>query len=164
MKLFKKPGDDGGIHDYDLDEVKAIASQGRRLAIYDRETQLYAYWYLQLRAEEEISRGKRNGRGVICLSMWAPNPPLIDALCGRLRAGLRNHDLAAYLNNGHFVALLTETDAAGAQIVMDRLLASLDAGVTGGIACFPEDATTFDELLECAKARAASPASAEDAA
>ena len=116
MKLFKKgPEADTDTHDYDLSEVQEIAAQARRLAIYDRATGLYAYWYLQMRADEEISRSQRHSRVVFCVSIWAPTPALIDTMRERLKIGLRDHDLAAYLNNGHFVALLTETDEAGAK-------------------------------------------------
>jgi GGDEF domain-containing protein len=149
---FLKHRDDEGRNDYDLAEVQAIAAQGRRLAIYDPATGLFAYWYLQLRAAEELSRGKRHRRGLICLSLWAPTPPAIDELCSALKTGLRDHDLAAYLNNGHFVALLTETDYAGASLVMERLFASCP-GASGGIASYPDDGESFDELLEAAKAR-----------
>ena len=157
MSQLKKD-DDGGIHDYDLREVQEIANQGRRLAIYDRATGLYAYWYLQLRAAEEISRSHRHQRGVFCASIWAPTPDSIDEMRDRLKAGLRDHDLAAYLNNGHFVALLTETNSPGATIVLARLLAGAESGVTGGLASYPEDGATFEELLEAAKARSAGPA------
>jgi PleD family two-component response regulator len=154
MKLFQrpKPGDDER-HDYDLDEVKEAAAQARRLAIYDRATGLFAYWYLQLRAAEELSRAQRHGKSVVCSSIWAPTQPLIDDMCVRLRAGLRDHDLAAYLHNGHFVLLLTDTDDAGAEIVLKRLLADVPEVSAAG-ASFPADGATFDELLECAKARA----------
>ena len=53
----------------------------------------------------------------------------------------------------HFAALLTETDAHGAGIVLARLLESAPAGVSGGMGCYPEDGATFDELLEIAKTR-----------
>ena len=165
MKLFKKnPEADADTHEYDLSEVQEIASQGRRLAIYDRATGLYAYWYLQLRATEEISRSQRHGRAVFCVSIWAPTPASIETMRERLKTGLRDHDLAAYLNNGHFVALLTETDTAGATIVLKRLIAGAEAGVSGGLAWFPEDGATFDDILECAKARGAAPSADEDAA
>ena len=165
MKLFKKGTEaDNDTHDYDLSEVQEIAAQARRLAIYDRATGLYAYWYLQLRATEEISRSQRHGRGVFCASIWAPSPASIESMCERLKTGLRDHDLAAYLNNGHFVALLTETNQDGAAIVLKRLLAGAAAGVTVGLACFPNDGATFDDLLEYAKARGAVPSADEDAA
>lgn len=152
MKLFKRQARVGAErHDYDLAEVKEVAEQARRLAIYDRATQLYAYWYLQLRAGEEISRAQRHGKRVTVCSIWAPAEPLINAVCARLRTGLRDHDLAAYLNNGHFVVLLTDTDTTGTRIVLKRLLDDLD-GVTAGFASSHADGKTFDELLEHAKA------------
>ncbi len=154
MKLLRRSSAEPPKHDYDLDEVKEIANQGRRLAIFDRATGLYAYWYLQLRADEEVSRSKRHGKAVICVSFWAPTQPMIDELCKRLQTGLRDHDLAAYLANGHFVALLTETHAEGAELVVRRTLAGLDADVTAGMARYPNDGATFDELLEFAKTQA----------
>lgn len=154
MKLLRRSTPDPDTHEYNLDEVKEIANQGRRMAIFDRATGLYAYWYLQLRADEEISRSKRHGKAVICVSFWAPTQGAIDDLGKRLQTGLRDHDLAAYLSNGHFVALLTETHAEGAEIVVQRTLAGLDADVTAGLARYPDDGDTFDELLEVAKAQA----------
>lgn len=163
MKLFKQPQPDQQRHDYDLAEIQEAAAQARRLAIYDRETQLYAYWYLQMRAGEEISRAKRHGESVVCFSIWVSSPPLTDAVCARLRPGVRDEDLAAYLHNGHFVVLLTDTDAAGARVALHRLLAGLE-DVTAATACFPEDGASFDELLECAKARASVAARASGSA
>ncbi len=155
MKLFKRPAPDPDErHEYDLAEVKQVADQARRLAIYDRKTQLFAYWYLQLRATEEISRAQRHDKMVACLSIWAPTEPLTAAMCARLREGLRDHDLAAYLDNGHFVVLLTDTDTSGAELVLKRLLAEFEE-VSAACSWFPPDGITFDALLECAKARAA---------
>jgi hypothetical protein len=158
MSPNSKPTDDG-IHEYDLEEVKRIAAEGRKLVIYDRETGLFAHWYLQLRAVEEISRGRRHGRGIICLSLWAPTQDAIDELCTGLKEGLRDHDLAAYLNNGHFVVLLTETDRAGADVVLQRLFAKCPEAA-GASACYPDDGESFDALLEVAKARGAAQADA----
>ncbi len=154
MKFLRRTSAEPPQPDYDLDELREIAAQGRKLAIFDRATGLYAYWYLQLRAEEEISRSKRHDKSLICVSVWAPSEPMIDALRTRLQAGLRDHDLAAYLSNGHFVALLTETHMAGAGLVVGRILSGLDADVTAGMARYPTDGTTFDELLEFAKVQA----------
>ncbi|HYM15605.1 MAG TPA: hypothetical protein VEZ14_08595, partial [Dehalococcoidia bacterium] len=67
---------------------------------------------------------------------------------------LRDTDLAGYLNNGHFVVILTETGVEGASIVLWRALevfaSELDAAVVG----YPADGDCFDALLEAAKARA----------
>jgi GGDEF domain-containing protein len=148
--------DEEGIHDYDLSEVQKIAAQGRRLAIYDRATGLYAYWYLELRASEELSRSMRHRRRAFIVSIWTSSPEAQEQMVERLKVGLREHDLAAYLNNGHFVMLLTETDQRGAIRVLGRLLEGMETEVSCGIASHPSDGETFDELLEAAKARGAS--------
>ena len=139
---------------YDLAEVQAIAAQGRRLAIYDRATGLYAYWYLELRAEEELSRAQRFNKQAVLLSIWAPTPDDIERTAAHLKAGLRAYDLAAYLNNGHFLVILNETNHEGAQIVLERLRESVGCTVGAGLACFPDDGITFDTLLTHAKASA----------
>lgn len=153
MKIFGKKPDDGDTHDYELEQVLEIAAEGRKLAIYDRATKLYAYWYLQLRGDEEIARAKRYNKSLCILSLWSPEA-MIPLVATHLREGLRDHDLAAYLNNGHFVVLLSETDASGAAVVMDRLEKRAGKEVAGGVAMFPDDGLTFDELLEIAKRRA----------
>ena len=108
---------------------------------------------LQLRATEEISRSQRHRKGVICMSLWAPTEHDMASLSARLQKGLRDHDLAACLNNGHFVVLLTETDAKGAAIVLERMIKDIKR-LSGGFAAFPADGATFEELLACAKQRA----------
>ena len=153
MKLFNQKAEQpAAATDYALDEVLEIAKQGRRLAIYDRATNLYAYWYLELRAAEEIARCRRYGRAMFCVSLWAPAEQ-VAAVSGRLQTALREHDLAGYLNNGHFVVLLTETHAAGAAIAVERLTQGL-LDIGAGTAAYPDDGETFDELLERAKASA----------
>lgn len=143
---------------YDLAEIQAIAAQGRRLVIYDRATGLYAYWYLELRAEEELARAQRFSKQAVLLSLWAPTPDEIDATALHLKSHLRAYDLAAYLNNGHFLVILNETNREGAQIVLDRIREAVGDGVGAGLSCFPEDGATFEVLFARAKA------SAEDSA
>ena len=144
-----------GAHDYDLDEVLQIAAQGRRLAIYDRATKLYAYWYLQLRGDEEVARARRYGKPLSLISLWAASPELIEELAAYLHEHLRDTDLAGYLNNGHFVVLLCETPHEGARIVLDRTLEAFGGRVESACVTYPNDADSFDALLETAKARAA---------
>ena len=148
---------------YELDEVRQMANEGRKLAIYDRGTGLYAYWYLQLRADEEILRAARYQKQLSCLSVWATTPDAITRVTAGLKGDLlRGNDLAGYLNNGHFVILLPETPEHGAQIVLDRLRSGLGDLISGVLVSFPTDGKTFDELLECAKAKDASPQASSD--
>lgn len=139
--------------DRDLDEIQQLVAEGRRLAIYDRATNLYAYWYLRLRASEEIARARRYQKPLSLLSIWASTQQEIDAASAYMREHLRYCDLAAYLNNGHFVVVLCETEAAGAEVVVERLR---DAVGTSEIALleYADNGETFDELLERIKAEA----------
>lgn len=139
--------------DYDLAEIQKLAQQGRRLAIYDRSTGLYAYWYLELRADEELSRAARFQKRLALMSIWADSPEAIAEAGEHLKNGLRDYDLAAYLNNGHFVALLTETEGHGARIVLERVRLSCGGRLSAGVALFPDDGATFEALLEVAKHR-----------
>ena len=56
-----------------------------------------------------------------------------------------------------FIVLCRDTDSAGSRIVEERILeaCSEDLGikVAGGRACFPDDALTFEELLNKASER-----------
>ena len=152
---------------YELAAVQQMAAEGRKLAIYDRATGLYAYWYLQLRADEEISRSARYEKPLSCVSIWAETPDAIERVRAALKGGLlRDNDLAGYLNNGHFVILLPETAVAGADIVLDRMRTRFGSEISGVRVSFPADGASFDALLECAKSRdvSAAPATQDDAA
>ena len=148
--LRRKPEDP---HEYDLEEVLRSAAAGRRLAIYDRATNLHAYWYLQLRGDEEIARARRYGKPLSVVSLWAPTPDTIAPLAAHLNEQLRDTDLAGYLNNGHFVVILTETAVDGANIVLWRTLKAFGAEIEAAVVGFPVDGDSFDALLEAAKAR-----------
>ncbi len=137
-------------HAYALDDVVETAASGRRLAIYDRATGLYAYWYLDLRADEEIKRARRYAKPVCLLSFWAADADMIATFGRYLHARLRDHDLAGYLNNGHFVVILPETSTDGAEIVFRRALEQFPT-VEGAVAAYPDDGSSFDELLATAK-------------
>jgi len=140
--------------EYDLEEVLQSAAAGRRLVIYDRATNLHAYWYLQLRGDEEIARARRYGKPLSIVSLWAPTPDTIARLAAHLQEHLRDTDLAGYLNNGHFVVILTETAADGANIVLWRALEAFGTEIDAAVVGYPADGDCFDALLEAAKARA----------
>jgi len=152
----KRRDESEGNHEYDLEEVLQIAAQGRRLAIYDRATNLYAYWYLQLRGDEEVSRARRYSKPLSFISLWAVAPQHIERLAAYLQEHLRDTDLAGYLNNGHFVVVLCETPKEGARIVLDRAFDAFGADIEAAIVSYPDDGESFDALLETAKARVAS--------
>ncbi len=136
------------------------ADVGRKLVIYERETGLFAHWYIALRCDEECYRAARYEHELILISIepapesdaWAVQQSVADWL----RQHLRKTDLAAYVGNAGYVVLMPETAAAGAQIVVDRLRAEVD-GVEMGVASSPDDADNFEQLLAAARSRLADP-------
>lgn len=135
-----------------LQRALDLAAEGRRAAIYERTTGLYAYWYLQLRVEEEIVRAERGGKPLSCISLWAEAPERIATLATCVREALRLYDMAAHFNNGHFVIVLLDADHVGVHVVLQRVALAMDGDILAGAARYPEDGRTFEELLEVAKA------------
>ncbi|MCH8995346.1 MAG: GGDEF domain-containing protein [Chloroflexi bacterium] len=137
--------------------LRRIRQYGERLAIYDRETGLYAYWYFSLRLEEELARSHRYKQACTLL--------LVESLQGRLgpdeeqrllrsmTASFRSSDLVAHLGNLRFVVLLTSTDAEGALVVVRRFRASVAPNeVHVGLASYPADGQDWPSLLKAAGA------------
>lgn len=130
--------------------LRKLAEEGRKLAIYDRVTGLYAYWYLQMRAEEEMSRAGRYQKPLSVASFWCATKDAIERTTQTLASALRATDLAAYLGNGHFVLLLLETNAEGAAIVVERVCDRVGEGISGVAVQYPDDGETLNDLLETA--------------
>ena len=125
---------------------------GERLAIYDRETGLFAYWYFSLRLEEEVARCARYGQTFSLLLLEAQTGRLMpddeSALFRHMSDSFRNSDLVAHLGNLRFVVLLANTDAQGAVVVKEHLTTDEKLGnLTLGVASFPEDGETCEALL-----------------
>lgn len=134
-------------------QIEKFVRHGRKLVIYERDTGLFAHWYVELRGDEECDRAKRYGRP---LSMLVIEPARTQdargaqrALCTWLASELRHADVAGYLGNGRYIVLMPEADAEAATHVIARLK---DEGYAAdvGIACFPEDGETHDELYKSA--------------
>jgi len=139
----------------DKDTVRLMSElrdHGRRLAIYDRETGLYAYWYLNLRASEEIERARRYGETFAVL--------LVEAARGRLSQHEERHlfsvlsrqfrrtDLVAHVGSLRFLVLLTNTDQAGSDVVVERLRSGFGPGeIEVNVALYPEDGADWPSLL-----------------
>lgn len=137
--------------------LRRIRQYGERLAIYDRETGLYAYWYFSLRLEEEMERARRYSQPLALI--------LIESTAGRLAPDDEEHlfsalietfrtsDIVAHLGNLRFVALLTNTNASGASVAVQRLgraIAPHDAHI--GMSAYPSDGDEWESLLRRAGA------------
>ncbi|MCJ7811623.1 MAG: GGDEF domain-containing protein, partial [Dehalococcoidia bacterium] len=82
-----------------------------------------------------------------------------------VRAGVRRSDLAFRYGGDEFAAILLNADSSRAQAIAKRInrriatsLKDLDdpaaawLGLSAGVACFPDDATTADDLVKVADA------------
>jgi diguanylate cyclase (GGDEF)-like protein len=84
----------------------------------------------------------------------------IHSLTNAVRSVLREEDTLYRLGGDEFAVLLPECDAEGGRVILDRARAVLEAeinpfkiGVSGGVAVYPHDGKTADELEKVADAR-----------
>ena len=139
--------------------LRRLREMGERLAIYDRETGLYAYWYFSLRLKEEVDRCARYRQGFSLLLLEAQTgrlaPDEESALFQHMSDKFRNSDLVAHLGNLRFIVLLASTDAVGAAVVMEHLTTDENlSDLTVGVASFPADGDTCEALLTAVGASA----------
>jgi two-component system cell cycle response regulator len=128
------------------------AQAGRRLAIYDRETGLLAYWYFEQRLDEEIKRAVRYERSLTVLFAEVPPGEFFrnqDQVVLWLKKNLRSSDLATHLGDGRFLVLLTETSFKGGIRLASRLRLEFPE-LQVGIAMCPAEGTTVTELQAAA--------------
>jgi GGDEF domain-containing protein len=140
-----------------LDKVSAQAEAGRRLAIYDRQTGLLAYWYIRHRFEEEVMRAARIAQplSVVLLRVSASGGfAEFDRIGTWLSGQIRPYDLATHLGDGEFLVVMPETSVKDAEALVRRI-ASAVGGVVAGISLYPDDALSFDELAGVARSRIA---------
>ncbi len=145
------------------------AEAGRRLAIYDRDTGLFAHWYLALRGQEECARAARYGRKLSLLVIepradgaradWA-----IKSEIGRwFQTELRATDIAGYLGNGRYVILAPEADSTAIALLVERLREKVEH-IDVGASAFPEDGVAFQQLWRSATSRLSDPGDLAQAA
>ena len=139
-----------------LQQARERAEAGRKLVIYERETGLFAYWFISLRCEEECHRALRYGRP-LSFAVIEPAPDTdswveaTDRFTKVLQKHMRKVDLAGYLGNGRFVMVLPETDRAGAVLFVERMRGVMPDVQAGAGGC-PEDGEPFSAPYETAVA------------
>ena len=147
-------------------------------AITDGLTGLYNHVHFYQRLAEEIERSNRydHGFAVVMMDIDAfkrfndsrghqAGDKMLRLVADCIRAGLRRSDLAFRYGGDEFTAILLKADSSRAQAIAQRINTRIAAklkdmgdaaaawlGLSAGVACFPEDATTADELVRIADA------------
>ena len=145
-------------------------------AITDGLTGLYNHAHFFDRLAEEIDRSKRYGRGFALVMMDVDKFKQFngtrghqagdDTLCliaDCIRTGVRRSDIAFRYGGDEFAAILLHADSSRAQAIAKRINrcvtrrleeandpAAAWLGLSAGITCFPDDATTADDLVKVA--------------
>jgi len=138
-----------------IDRATTEASNGRRLAMYDRGTGLYAPWYMEQRFAEELLRCKRYNLRMSAMLVEGPSAlmtQLGDPTADWIRRNIRGCDFAASLADGRYLLLLPEADMDGADQLRGRLLAEFP-GCRIGMAVYPEDGKSYSELRDAAESQ-----------
>ncbi len=143
------------------------------LAVTDELTQLPNHRCFQDRLEEEISRARRNKKPLSLLMVDIDHFKKINdtyghrfgdwvlsQLAGVIERCLRREDFAARYGGEEFALILPETTREGARQTAERLKSEVGrtvlahdgntthVSISGGIATFPRDASTKEQLIE----------------
>jgi diguanylate cyclase (GGDEF)-like protein/PAS domain S-box-containing protein len=147
-------------------------------AVTDSLTGLYNHAYFYQRLADEIERAKRYGHRFALMMMdvdafkhyndsrgHQAGDAALHLIGECIRSAMRRSDLAFRYGGDEFVAILLNADVSRAQNVVRRInrriatrlkeagdSAGAWLGVSAGIACYPADATTVDELVGMADA------------
>jgi len=159
-------------------ERERLHAEMAERAITDGLTGLYNHAHFFQRLAEEIQRSKRYKRrfAVVMMDVDAfkhyndsrghqAGDEALHLIADCVRAGVRRSDIAFRYGGDEFAAILLNADSARAQGAVNRINKHIAAGLkkmddqaaswlglSAGVAAFPEDATTPDELVKVADA------------
>jgi PAS domain S-box-containing protein/diguanylate cyclase (GGDEF)-like protein len=159
----------------DITERKRGELSADAAAFYDATTTVSTYKLLRERARQLLALARRHELTAALLHVDLKNLSAVNAAHGRevgdellrkfaerLRQGLRESDAIARMHNDEFLVLLSDVAEADATARVVRRLResvsrpfqirdqSITIGSSFGVALYPQDATTFDELVEYA--------------
>ncbi len=159
-------------------ENARLYEEARSLADRDPLTNFYNHRYLHERLGEEILRARRARRPLAVLMLDLDDFKLVNDTLGHqmgdqvlrwsadlIRSTLRESDVAARYGGDEFAIILPEEGGIGAASAADRIVTAfarhafhasergeIPIGATIGIAAFPEDGRTANELIAAADA------------
>jgi diguanylate cyclase (GGDEF)-like protein/PAS domain S-box-containing protein len=155
------------------EERERLHAETKLRAITDGLTGLYNHAHFYQRLAEEIERSKRYNHRFALVMMdvdafkhyndshgHQAGDETLRLIADCIRTGVRRSDIAFRYGGDEFVAILPHADSSRAQTVVNRINRRIAArlkqmddpaaawlGLSAGVACFPEDATTPDELV-----------------
>ena len=154
----------------------AIYERTERSAVTDGLTGLFNHAFFLQALRREVNRCKRHGLETSLVMFDLDDFKKLNDTRGHLEGdrvlmkgaallkdALRDVDVAARYGGEEFAAILPDTAKAGARIVAERIRERIEATfrrrrggpkvtVSGGVATFPEDATTLEDLIRRADA------------
>lgn len=156
-------------------QLEASNAKLEALAVTDGLTGLYNHRYFQQRLREEIQRAERY-ESTLCLAMLDVDyfkcyndthghprgDEILVEVARLIRENIRGTDVAARYGGEEFAIIFVEMDMAVAEEVAERLRRAIEAfefpgeecqpggrlTVSIGLACYPGDAATADELIK----------------
>jgi two-component system cell cycle response regulator len=154
--------------------VSISKAQLWEMAVNDSLTGLHVRRYFMVRFQEEVSRTERYEKtlSVVMADLdyfkavndtfgHTAGDQVLKAVGEYLHESIRDVDSVGRYGGEEFVMLLPETDKADAHLLSERLrkgIAAMELGnlpkitISMGVATFPEDGRTADELLQKADA------------
>ena len=157
----------------DITQRKRTELNADAAAFYDSVTGVSTFKLLRERSRQILALARRHGLTAALLQVDVKGLPGVNTNLGpdvrdellrkfaeRLKQGLRESDVIARMENEGFLILLSDVaEAAATARVVRRLRESvsrpfqirehsLSVGNTVGVALYPQDATTFDELVD----------------
>jgi diguanylate cyclase (GGDEF)-like protein len=193
LALYDRLGQDD-FDDADLGTLRTFAGQAavavdnvllhqetERLSLTDPLTELWNYRYLRVALSNEVERATRFDRRLSVLAMdldrfkevndtygHSAGDAVLVAFAQRIRAEIREIDLACRQGGEEFVVLLPETDRAGAAHLAERICAAvrelrvpiaapdgrepweIQVTVSVGVAVYPDHGGTGQDVLDAA--------------
>lgn len=156
----------------DITQRKATEEEIRYLALYDTMTGLPNRTLFMDRLKQALANAERHGRGLAILFLdlnrfkeindtqgHGVGDQVLIEVARRFQATLRGEETLARLGGDEFVVVAEAADQVAAALIAERLQQALaesiathghtfSVGVSIGIAFYPEDGVTIDDLLK----------------